>query len=123
MGDGEDLAALGEALELGPKGRGLGAADAGVHLVEDQRRMGLLGLSPCRELQGEMDAGELASRGDPGKRPRLLARVRREEKDHLIDAFTAELHLLAAEDERATRPAPALQRHREARPGEAQVLE
>src|SRR5262249_58604713 len=80
VGDGEDLAAVGQALELLAEGRGLGAADPGVHLVEDEGRAPRLALAARRELEGEVDARELAPRGDARERPRLLARVGGEEE-------------------------------------------
>ena len=70
--DGEHLAACAELLHQPAHGLGDGAADAGVDLVEDQRRR-----RSVRALQlaaddrdGERDARELAARGDLGERPR-----------------------------------------------------
>src|SRR5688500_15366010 len=90
VGHGEDLSALRETLELPAQGRGLGAADARVHLVEHQGGPRLLGLATGGELQREMDARELAAGGDAGQRPGLLPRVRSELEDDLVQTVAAE---------------------------------
>src|SRR5438093_2180624 len=96
MGDAEDLPRPAELRELAADGFGHGAADSGVDLVEDQRRAALL----CggQGLEGEHDPRQLAARGDPGERARLLAGVRREEELDLVPAFRPEGPALAEAD-------------------------
>src|SRR2546428_143285 len=99
MGDAEYLARAAELRELAADGLRDGAADAGIDLVEDEGGAVLLG---GREgLQGEHDPRELAARGDPGERPRLLAGVGREEELDLVPALGPERSPLAEADREA----------------------
>src|SRR6185436_1730997 len=104
---------------LAAEGSGLGTADPGVDLVEDQGRPGLFGAGG--ELEGEVDARQLAAGGDAGERPWLFARVGGEEEDDLVDPLAAEVDRFAVDDERAVRAAPALQAHGEPGAAEPQI--
>ena len=84
VGDAQDLVAAGERPQAPPDRVRAPAADARVDLVEDERRR-LVGLGQDL-LDGQRDARQLAARGDPGQRPRRLARVRGEAVDDLVDA-------------------------------------
>ena len=89
VGDGDDLAAGAELLHEAADGLGDGAADAGVDLVEDQRRRrcaGALALG-ADDGDGEGDSRQLAARGDLGERPRRRAGVA---GDQELDRFDAE---------------------------------
>ena len=76
VGDAQDLVGAGDRLELAPHDLGHAAADARVHLVEDQglaRRV-----RAGHRLQGEHDPAQLAAGGDARQRPKLLAGVGRD---------------------------------------------
>ena len=75
---------LGQAREPPPDLDRRGAADAGVHLVEDERRH-RVGRGD-HDLDRQHHAAELASRCAPGHRPRLGAGVRREQDRDVVAA-------------------------------------
>src|SRR5207253_3449823 len=87
VGDADDLVPRRELLELPPDDLGDAAADAGVDLVEDERGRGAAagGLEEGRG-DGELDARELAARGNALHRLRLLAAVRGDEDLDAVDA-------------------------------------
>ena len=58
------------------------AADAGIHLVEDERRHRVDGGD--HDLDREHDAAELAARRALGDRPRLRSRMRREKDRDIV---------------------------------------
>ena len=98
MGDAQDLAAAREVAQLAAQNDRLDAADAGVDLVEHQRRAAALAVA-TDQLQREVDAGQLAARRHPLQRPQLLAGVGRERERHRVDAVLAELDRPAVEDQ------------------------
>jgi len=81
----EHLAALAEAAQLAADDLGHAAADAAVHLVEDEAGNGarLRG----HHLEGEGDTGELAAGGDPRQGAHRLARIGRDQEGHGVAAM------------------------------------
>src|SRR5204863_8902018 len=80
------------------------------------------------ELEGKVNARQLAAGGDAGQRPGRLSRIGSEEEDDLIETVAAKVDLLArtvrvGDVQRASGSPPALQGHGEAGAGEPEVLE
>ncbi len=96
--DAEHLPARAQCLEEPSDRRGDRAADAGVDLVEDERRhfADLAG----RDLDGERDPRQLAAGGDPGQRTeRLLGVARHAELDLLGSVARRRRHGLESDFE------------------------
>ena len=74
MGDAQDLGVGGQALQPASDDVSRMTADAGIDLVEDERRA--LPRSACEGLDGQHESRQLAARHDAGERPQVLARVR-----------------------------------------------
>ena len=77
---------------------GAPTADAGVDLVEHERRRLVGGRQDL--LDRERDPAQLATRGDPAQRPGGLARVRCEPEDDLVDAGRVERDGVAVDFDR-----------------------
>ena len=91
VGDGEDLRPLAQAPErVRDRVRGL-AADAGVDLVEDDRRLARRGVRDRTE--SERDARKLSARGRLGRGSERQARVRADEEGDAVPAGGAQLAL------------------------------
>ena len=82
MRDAQHLRVPAQLAELPPHIVGGTTADAGVHLVEDERRRASGGAGEAAERQHH--AGELSSGRDPGQRPQFLTWIRRDEELGLI---------------------------------------
>src|SRR5205085_4057177 len=89
--DADDLIPGGELLQFAADDFRNAAADAGVDLIEDERRGG--GARRCFEERGgdrELNARQLAARRDLLHRLRLFAAIRRDENVDAIEALFAE---------------------------------
>ena len=125
VGHDEDLLAAREGPELPSHRLGRRARDAGVHLVEDEGPHRTAAPRPAaaepdlflrqRRREGELDARELAPRGDLRERPRRLARVRGEREGDDVDAVGRTGHALASRREGALGVGPT--RHRDVEGG------